>query len=137
MKESIEFRISTESHTLASEKELIRKIGEVDKELNEAIKVFKLKRKLVLIEGDIEQLKKEIEQEEASIVESNKRLDVLYSELRLLTRAPHRSADGRRQQRPRRPEFKEEQMSISLEDIAVIKKKNNKDSNKEKNDESN
>jgi uncharacterized coiled-coil DUF342 family protein len=127
IKENIEFKISTESHTLASEKELIRKLTDVDSELNEVIKIFKLKRKISLITGDIELLNKEISEFDKSIEENDKRLDVLYDEFRSLTRMANRSNNSQLKHKFRKQEFQEpEHMNISLEDIAVIKKKNNK-----------
>ncbi len=115
-KESLEFRIATEAFTLEAEKELIRKKNEVEARLNEALKSYRLRRKVEYIDGDIVELTKSIEQIEASIAEVDKRLDVLYSELRRMT------GEARRQ-RPRQERIPSEprRVEVSLADIAVIK----------------
>lgn len=113
-KEKLEFRITTEASTLNSEKELIRKIKVIDEDLEKAVKSYKVRRKVELVTGDIEDLKKEIDGQEEKIKTSNKKLDDLYSALRSMT--------GRgRPSRPRSEQHHERNKAISLEDIAVMK----------------
>lgn len=135
MKESLEFRISTEAHTLSSEKDLIRKLNVIDEDLNKAIKNFKMKKKLNFIVDDIAQLKKEINELDKKIEESNKKLDDLYGELRTLT--DYRRRPKRSEHRERNSNFGGEPkaMSISLEDIAIMKPKKNKSETEENNKE--
>ncbi len=121
MKERLEFRISTEASSLTLEKELIRKINDIDAELDKAIKGYKLKKKVDLINGDITDINKQIEEQEKKILESNKTLDDLYSNLRSLT-----GFRGERKQsgsRERRPGKQQKNAEISLADIAVMKDK--------------
>ncbi len=138
MKETLEFRISTEAHTLNSERDLIRKLNVIEEDLNGAIKVFKLKKKLNFIVGDVAQLKKEIEELDKKIEESNKKLDELYNELRSLTdfkRPPKRFEQRKERDHNNEPKA----MSISLEDIAIMKPKknsNNKPDSEEEKDRS-
>lgn len=113
LKEKLEFKISTEASTLDSEKELIRKIKGIDEDLEKALKSYRVRRKVELVAGDIEELKKEIDEQEERIKSSNKKLDELYSELRATT--------GRRPSQPRREQRHERSKVISLEDIAVMK----------------
>ncbi len=115
-KERLEFRISTEAFTLESERELIRKKGEIDKELDEAIKSYRTKRKAEFVAGDIEEATKKIEELNASLRDLEKRLDVLYSDLRRLNGMARKRSQKKPLQEVRPAE-------VSLADIAVIKEK--------------
>ena len=84
LKNKLEFRISTEAKSLSEEKELIRKIEETNKELNDAYKSIRLERKSEFIKKDIEDYKKVITELEAKITESDKQLDELYDKIRKL-----------------------------------------------------
>ncbi len=119
-KEQIEFKITTEAYTLDIEKQLLRKKSEIDSELDEAYKSYRLKKKAEYIDGDIEALAKSIEELEKKIEESDKRLDELYSNLRRLSGAQKRREQERHGGKKQIEEPKK--MEISLEDIAVIKK---------------
>ncbi|MEM3839215.1 MAG: hypothetical protein QXF01_01410 [Candidatus Micrarchaeaceae archaeon] len=125
-KENVEFRIATEAFTLEAEKELIRKKNEIEAQLNEAIKGYRLKRKIDYINKDIEELTKNISDIEAKIAEVDKKLDELYGELRKITGHTKRPRAGprpeRRQQEPKPAE-------ISLADIAIIKDKKHNGNN--------
>jgi len=118
LKERLEFKISTEASTLEAEKELIRRINEVNEELDKAIKSKRLKRRAELLSSDIEQLNKEIEEKEKLVKESEKKLDDLYDNLRALL--------GKKKQKPRERRNPPKQQEISLADIAIIKDKTNK-----------
>lgn len=121
MKERLEFRISTEASSLSIEKELIRKINDIDAELDKAIKSYKLKKKVDLINGDITEINKQIEEQEKKILGSNKALDELYSNLRSLTgyKGERKQSGERRAGRPQKS------AEISLADIAIMKDKKN------------
>ncbi|MDE1850392.1 MAG: hypothetical protein KGH54_01200 [Candidatus Micrarchaeota archaeon] len=127
MKERLEFRISTEASSLSTEKELIRKINDIDAELDAAIKSYKQRKKLDLIKGDIEDAIKQSEVIEKQILESNKALDDLYGKLRSLTGYSGERGGGDRRNGggERRPSKPQKQQEISLADIAVIKDKKN------------
>ncbi|MFP3279328.1 MAG: hypothetical protein RXP92_03410 [Candidatus Micrarchaeota archaeon] len=118
LKEKLEFKISTEASTLEAEKELIRRINEVNEELDRAIKNKRLKRRAELLSSDIEQLNKEIEEKEKLVKESEKKLDELYDNLRALL--------GKKKQRPKERRNPPKQQEISLADVAIIKDKTNK-----------
>jgi uncharacterized coiled-coil DUF342 family protein len=124
MKERLEFKISTEASSLSAEKELIRRINDIDAELDRAIKSYKLKKKLDLINGDLVDINKQIEEQEKKILESNKALDELYANLRSLTGYK----GGRKQSGERKPGGRpQKNAEISLADIAVMKEKKNGD----------
>jgi len=118
LKEKLEFKISTEASTLEAEKELIRRINEVNEELDRAIKNKRLKRRAELLSSDIEELNKEIEEKEKLVKESEKKLDDLYDNLRTLL--------GKKRQKPKERRNPPKQQGISLADVAIIKDKTNK-----------
>lgn len=127
LKEKLEFKIATEASSLSAEKDLIRKINDVDKELDAAIKTYKSRKKVDLIKGDIEDATKQIEEHEKLISESNKVLDDLYGKLRSLTGFHgERSGGGERRNGERRPSKPQKQQEISLADIAIITDKKNR-----------
>ncbi len=115
-KERLEFRISTEAFTLESERELIRKKSEIDSELEEAIKRYRTKRKAEFVAGDIEEATKKIEESNASLHEIEKKLDVLYSDLR-------KQNGLERRKTYKKPVHEVKPAEVSLADIAVIKEK--------------
>lgn len=124
MKESLEFRIATEASTLNAEKELIKKLTSINGELEDALKIYRFRRKAELVAKDIEDLKKRFEVYREQIREDDKRLDGLYASLKALTgwgdRAkPHEKKKHAPQQEP---------LEISLSDIATIKNKKHEDS---------
>lgn len=127
LKERLEFKIATEASSLSAEKELIRKINDIDKELDAAIKTYKSRKKVDLIKGDIADATKQIEEHEKLISESNKVLDDLYSKLRALTGfSGERRDHGERRNGERRQSKPQKQQEISLADIAIITDKKNR-----------
>lgn len=117
-KEQLEFRIATEAFTLEAEKALIRKKSEVESELEEALKSYRLRRKLEFIEKDMVDIGKRIEELEAKIKESDKKLDELYSSLRAITGEARRA---QRSDRPHQPRDQKKPVEISFADIAIMK----------------
>ncbi len=119
MKSSIEFKISTQAPTLAAEKELIKELNKINKELEEAQSAYRFKRKAELITKDIDEIGKALESYKNQVLEVDRKLDELYTSLR------GRSSWRRKPEepRPRRTPKHEEPFEVSLEDIATIKKK--------------
>ncbi len=123
MKEELEFRISTETATVNQEKELLKKLGSIQNELEEANKFYRLRKKTELVEKDIVGLSKVVDEQSVKIKEIDKTLDALFDRLR-------KSTGGARQHAHVEHEKKinvKKPFEISLEDIAVIKKTGNKD----------
>jgi uncharacterized coiled-coil DUF342 family protein len=119
MKESIEFRIATEASTLNAERELIKRLGTINEELDEALKTYRSRRKSELVAKDIDELKKRFDDLRKQITEEDGKLDALYARLREETgwgasRQPAAKKKHIKQQEP---------LEISLEDIATIKSK--------------
>ena len=119
IKERLEFRISTEAASLTSEKELIRKINEVDAQLNEALKYVRLERKSGLVKRDIDECKQSIFELNKEITALDSKLDELYDRLRSVL-GIHRNRES---PEVRRKQQTTHQQEINLEDIAVITRK--------------
>ncbi len=124
-KERLEFKISTEAYTLDAERDLIRKKNEIDAELEEAIKSYRSRRKTEFIISDIAELNKNIEESNKKLIDIEKKLDELYGELRKLSGQQRKPNIFHKKEKL--PEQKP--MEISLADIAIIKGKNEKESN--------
>lgn len=114
-KESIEFRIATEAFTLEAERELIRKKNEIENELDEAIKSYRLNRKAEFIANDVEAITKKITESSLMLDEVGVRLDVLHNDLRRLNGESRKVSGIRRTGVERKP------VEVILADIAVIK----------------
>ncbi len=124
LRHSIEFKISTESLSLAQERAMAMKIGEINAQIEEALKLERLTRKHGLVSGDIEKYQKTLNEVVTQITELDGKLDVLYAGIR--------SALGIQKRRPKSqvqaPKQKQQSQEINLEDIVVIKKKEDKQS---------
>ncbi len=121
LKNKLEFKISTEAQSLAAEKELVRQIEEINKELNLAYKAIRLERKTELVKSDIEECKKNINAFELKIAEHDKKLDELYDKLRKLLGIER--AKRAKPTTKKRTQSQQMSQEINLEDIAVITKK--------------
>ncbi|MGC8547996.1 MAG: hypothetical protein ACP5MC_03305 [Candidatus Micrarchaeia archaeon] len=117
LKEVLEFKISTEARTLDEEKALLKKLGDVETRFKEAITSQRLRKKAELVEQDIAQISKSIDETSAAIEQANKQIDELKEKLSAFTKPSMKPKH--KQQAPSNPEpFK-----INLADIAVIKTK--------------
>jgi uncharacterized coiled-coil DUF342 family protein len=119
IKERLEFRVSTEATSLAAEKDLVRRINEVDQEIKEALKSVKMERKLGLVKGDIDFYRTSVVDLSKEIGEADGKLDELYAKVKSML--------GIHRKRPfdeaRRKTQQQQQQEINLEDIAVITRK--------------
>ncbi len=129
LKNKLEFKISTEATSLAAEKDLVRKIEEINKELNDAYKAIRLERKSEFVKKDVDEIRKNLLELEAKITEHDKKLDEHYDKLRKLL-GIERSRHISKPQSARK-KVQASSQEINLEDIAVIKKKDKKPSNDE------
>jgi hypothetical protein len=126
-KENLEFRIATEAYTLEEERDLIRKKNEIEAELEEAIKSYRLRRKEEFIVNDITDLTKKIDESKDAVAQTNKVLDDLYANVRRIQGTQRRTSEFKE-----RKHIENKQQEISLADIAVIK---DKKEDKEKKDD--
>ncbi len=136
-KNRLEFRLSTEPRmSLETERDLIRKIDEVGKELREMLRYSSLERKQKLLKGDIERYASRIEEISKELDKMNNNFDTMYTELKKVL------GIGSHETRPQRYGQKSNQISqekkkqlppqeINLEDIAVIKRKPDKNAKNE------
>ncbi len=125
LKNKLEFKISTEATSLAAEKELVRQIAEINKELGEAYKAIRLERKSEFVKKDIETYRATMFELETKITEYDKKLDEFYGRLRKLLGMDGRMSRREQPQKRKAPALAVSQ-EINLEDIAVIKKKDKK-----------
>jgi len=128
MKNVLEFKIATEATSLAAEKSLVRKIEEVNAELQQEYKKVRLKRKSELIKRDIEEYKKSIDSLGKEISNYDKKLDDLYAKIKERLGIKKMYKENKRNVKPqfkqkREREQQQPAMNVNLEDIAIIKKK--------------
>ncbi|MGA3020671.1 MAG: hypothetical protein ABSD68_01850 [Candidatus Micrarchaeales archaeon] len=121
LKGDIEFKIATEATTLNAEKELIKKLSVINKDLEDALKIYRFRRKVDLVAKDMNELGKALESYRTQVVELDKKLDALYANLRDLT-----SWNRKEERKITRRVKPQEHFEVSLEDIAMIKKKEEK-----------
>lgn len=120
-KQRLDFRISTEAFSLTAEKDLVRKIKELNKEIEEALRVVRLFRKRDYIKKDLDEFSVQLKKLDTDIANMDKQLDDLYSNLRKIL-----MVGGREKRIPtpqKRQKQKPEVFEVNMEDIAVIKKK--------------
>lgn len=132
-KRRLEFRISTDTFSLADEKGLVMKVKAIDKEMDEAYRVVRFFRKRDFIKKDLEEYNKELTRLNTEIEVYDKQLDVMYADLRkLLHINTRRSSNDERGGRGfehrsgyqrKREDQKPVPVEVNLEDIVVFKKK--------------
>ncbi len=101
-KRALEFKISTSAYTPAMERQMLKRLREVEKKLKEYEEVDRARRKLRYVEKDIEEAQKEISEIEEKLKGIREELKKLYGEYREAKKAS------------KAKEF------VSLEDIALI-----------------
>ncbi|MCL5423946.1 MAG: hypothetical protein M1385_02580 [Candidatus Marsarchaeota archaeon] len=121
-KRKLEFRISTDTFSLADEKGLVVKINEIDRQMDEAYRVVRFFRKRDFIKKDLEEYNKELSKLNVDIEVFDKQLDERYSELRKILKITHRREHPDNNVRKKREE-KPTPIEVNLEDIVVIKKR--------------
>ncbi|MDE1869035.1 MAG: hypothetical protein KGH60_03675 [Candidatus Micrarchaeota archaeon] len=127
LKNKLEFKISTEATSLSEEKELIRKIAEINKELSESHAFIRMERKLEFVKKDIAEYKAGLAEADSKIAESDQKLDAMYTELRkALGIGSYQNKAKRGHPQPKKREHAAPSQDVNLEDIVVIKKKDGK-----------
>ncbi len=124
LRHSMEFKIATESLSLAQEKSIARKISEVNAQIEMALKHERFKRKMSLVSKDIEVYQSALNDIIKSIMETDAKLDELYSAVRKALGIHGRRPRTAQQHGEHRPAPK--QQEVNLEDIVIIKKKDGK-----------
>ncbi len=119
----LEFKVSTEANSLPQEKLLIRKINEVNSQIEEALKSVRKERKILLVKKDIAELQTTLNSIITELTGLDKNLDDLYHSIRKILGVEKRRPNIQQQQK-QKPIHR--QQEINLEDIVVIKKKDNK-----------
>jgi uncharacterized coiled-coil DUF342 family protein len=111
----LEFKVATQAHTPQMERNLVKKIMELEKELSKHKGVFRARKKLKLIESDLNEIKKKIEEVEGKLKAIRKELKGLYEKLKIKKAAEKRGATYGE---------KTDHM-ITLEDVVVVEKSEN------------
>ena len=137
-KERLEFTIATEATSIQKEREMMKEMKIIDKELDKAVEVEKLERKLRFVEGDvrsaeieIDQIKKEIDGAKGEIKGLREQVKEKRSEERdkewqekkreqLMTRKEERDKEMKKEIEPFMGGLDD---GVELGSIAVIKKK--------------
>lgn len=117
LKKNLEFKISTEASSLSAERELVKRINDVNAQLNEALAPLRLKRRLELVKADAEKQKSILTDSIKECADLDVKLDKLYFELKktLGITGTHKPVHKSNKSNNPVP-------TINLEDIAVIKK---------------
>ncbi len=128
-KNRLEFKLSTEPRiSLSMEREMVRKINEISSELNTKLRYSSLEKKFDFLKGDIERYTLKIEKLSKEVKEINQQTDEMYSKLKAMLGIKNISRPIIKNTRPQNPEYKKKhqihEQEISLEDIAIIKRKN-------------
>lgn len=124
-KSRLEFKLSTEARmSLDDEKGIVRKIAEIDGQLDGLLKFVRLQRKIGYIQEDMKNYTEKLNETDGKIRELDKRLDDLYLAVRKAL-GIHSGRGTNQQQRPAKKKQAQQvqQPEINMEDIAVIKKK--------------
>ena len=121
-KRSFEFKISTEAPSLSQEKVLVRKINELNSQIEEALKGVRMTRKMDFVKKDIGELQTILSTSAVVMNEVDMKLDELYHSVRKLLGVQRRRVNVQHQQQRKAPPPSRNQ-EINLEDIVVIKKK--------------
>ncbi|MCL4411063.1 MAG: hypothetical protein M1559_02615 [Candidatus Marsarchaeota archaeon] len=126
MKNELEFNLSTRARvSLNEEREMVRKINEINAELEDYYKFIKLQKKIEYIKGDLEEYSKLISEKNKLIEETDVKLDELYRSLKRILGINERRERDRERMR-QKSQAAPPQNEINLEDIAVIRKKESK-----------
>jgi len=123
-KNRLEFKLSTEARmSLEDEKSIIRKIAEIDAQLEGLLKFARLQRKIGYIQEDIKNYTEKLNETDKKIREIDLKLDDLYLAVRKALGI--RQGRGQEMQKPAKKKQPQQiqQPEINMEDIAVIKKK--------------
>mgnify|MGYP001116765273 CR=1 FL=1 len=86
----LEFKVATQAHTPQMERNLVKKIMELEKELSKHKSVFKARKKLKLVEKDLDEIKKRIEEIEEKLKTIRKELKGFYEKLKMKKEAEKR-----------------------------------------------
>jgi uncharacterized coiled-coil DUF342 family protein len=87
MKRALEFKIATAAYTPKMERDLLKEVKKVDKQLEEVREVERARRKKVLVEGDLKEAEAEILTIEEELKKLRDELRVLYGDAKV-----HRNA---------------------------------------------
>lgn len=113
----LEFKVSTQAYTPKIERELLKKIKEVRKNLDESMKVEQARKKVTLVEQDLVEINKRKEEIDIQLSKIREEMNSLRDKIK--------KKREERQQQPQQKQKKEYQKQntskyLSLEDIVEI-----------------
>lgn len=79
----LEFKVATQAYTPQMERAIVKKIMELEKELSKHKSVFRARKKLKLVEKDINEIKAETDEIEKKLKAIRKELKEFYKKLRM------------------------------------------------------
>lgn len=118
----LEFKVATEAHTPQMEKNIVKKIMGLEKQLSKYKGVFKARKKLKLVESDLNKIKMGIDEIEKKLKAIRKKLKELYEKLKIKKAAEKRGITY----------GKKTDHMITLEDVVVIEEEGRNNGKKKK-----
>ncbi|MEM4335445.1 MAG: hypothetical protein QXL47_03150 [Candidatus Anstonellales archaeon] len=79
----LEFKVATQAHTPQMERAIVKKIMELEKELSKYKSVFRARKKLKLVENDLNEIKVKTDEVEKKLKTIRKELKGLYEKLKM------------------------------------------------------
>ncbi len=117
LRKELEFKVSTEASSLNAERELVKRINDVNVQLNKALEPLRLKRRLEQLRADAERQKAVLVTSTKECIDLDVKLDKLYFELKRTLGITNTHKTVRKSNKTNNAT-----QTINLEDIAVIKK---------------
>lgn len=118
----LEFKVATQAHTPQMERNIVKKITGLEKQLSKYRGVFKARKKLKLVESDLNEIKTNIDEIEKKLKEIRKELKGSYEKLKIKKAAEKRGMTY----------GKETDHMITLEDVVVIEEESRNNGKKKK-----
>ncbi|MFH1447933.1 MAG: hypothetical protein ABIG39_03650 [Candidatus Micrarchaeota archaeon] len=137
----LEFKVETEATSLKLERKLMKQIKQTQQELQEATKLDRLFRKFAYLESDISEASKEMDKIELELQGTNTEIIELERQFHeekkrhiskdKMRRILHMKDQGRKESKKERDKEMEQYLGsidegVSLEDICIIKRKEDK-----------
>lgn len=91
-KRVIEFKIATQAYTPKIERELVKEVKKIDKELEDIREIDRARRKIKYVAKDIEDMQKDIASIEEELKKIREELKVLYKDMKAIKQKERKTA---------------------------------------------
>ncbi len=118
----LEFKVATQAHTPQMERALVKKIMELERQLSKHKGVFRARKKLKLVENDLNEIKAKMDEIDGKLKKIRKELKGFYEKLKMKKAAEKRGITYGE---------KTDHM-ITLEDVVVIEEEGKNNGKKKK-----